>query len=151
MCVRLRHSQSGRSAKLYRVGARFSVWYRKSWSFRRRSRSSDIVDELEAMVEPGLGANCPHRLWRIRIFIERIFHTTMPSAQLEDWHSRANSPGSKKRYQWIHSGNYRRSRIADRGIEARQSLIRWQLSYSTPFTFFFFFGRACGASNIRTV
>jgi hypothetical protein len=103
------------------------------------------------MVKPGLGANCPHRLRRIRIFIKRVFHTTMIWTQVEDWHNRANSPGSKKRYQWIHSGNYRRSRIADRGVEAQKSLIRWQLSYSTPLAFFFFFGRACGASNIRTV
>jgi hypothetical protein len=41
--------------------------------------------------------------------------------------------------------------VAVRGIEARKSLIRWQLYYSTPLAFFFFFGRACGASNICTV
>jgi hypothetical protein len=103
------------------------------------------------MVEPGLGADCPHRLRRIRIFIKRVFHTTMMWTQVEDWHNLANSPGSKKRYQWIHSGHYRRSRIADRGIEARKSLIRWQLSYSTPLAFFFFFGRACGTSKFCTV
>jgi hypothetical protein len=53
------------------------MWYRKFWSFGRGSRSRDIVDESEAVVEPVLGANCPHRLRRIRIFIKRVFYNTM--------------------------------------------------------------------------
>jgi hypothetical protein len=102
------------------------------------------------MVESDLGTSRLYRLRMIRIFIKRVCHTTMTLAQVEYWHNRANSPDSKKRYQWIHSGNHRRSGIADRDIEARKSLIRWQLSYSTPLAFFFFFGRACSPSNIRT-
>jgi hypothetical protein len=35
------------------------------------------MDESEAVVEPVLGANCPHRLRMISIFIKRVFHNTM--------------------------------------------------------------------------